>query len=85
MTADLSLGTRPFRINRKGSGRLLDSLQHTVQRISLNLEHLRVNSVTTPICFIHVELEYVVIGVVTERGVPSQVKSAVPVPQRRDS
>ena len=46
-----------------------------LQRISLNLEHLRVNSVTTPICFIHVE--YVVIGVVTERGVPSQVKSAV--------
>ena len=46
-----------------------------IQRISLHLEHLRVNSVTTPICFIHVE--YVVIGVVTERGVPSQVKSAV--------
>ena len=45
-----------------------------VQRISLHLEHLRVNSVTTPICFIHVEY------VVTERGVPSQVKSAVYIP-----
>ena len=42
----VSLGSRPFRNEER---------VWQIQRISLYLEHLRVNSVTTPICFIHVD------------------------------